>query len=74
MRTTNRVCADAEGNGMPFKCRDQGADEQGGDGGEQQGRADPCKEKNVFDNIVDPDLSKVCSARCRAFEYLRANP
>ena len=40
---------DADGNGMPFKCRDA----------ESEDGASPCPEKNVFDSLVDPELSKV---------------
>ena len=40
---------DADGNGIPFKCRDA----------ESEDGANPCPEKNVFDNIVDPELSQV---------------
>ena len=46
---------DAEtGEGIPFKCRD--ADSEDGE--------EPCPEKNVFDDIVDPELSQVRAARC----------
>ena len=40
---------DEDGMGIPFKCRDA----------ESEDGANPCPEKNVFDSIVDPEVSQV---------------
>ena len=46
---THTTHTDADGNGVPFKCRDANSE----DG------ANPCPEKNVLAGIVDPELPKV---------------
>ena len=56
---------DADGNGIPFKCRDA----------ESEDGANPCPEKNVFDSLVDPELSKVrtiCHPRVCVCMHARA--
>ena len=56
---------DADGNGIPFKCRDA----------ESEDGANPCPEKHVFDSLVDPELSKVrtiCHPRVCVCMHARA--
>ena len=45
---------DSAGEGRPFKCNE----EDQAEGGEEDGGSSPCTETNVFDNLVDPELSE----------------